>query len=181
MTARSHPQRSLDVASFAADGASLAGRWPLAQLARLADGGVGEDVRWSVQGQLRAVPGGEPETWLHLAATARVQRECQRCLQPVELVLEVARALRFVAGEVEAAALDAECEDDVLALPRSLDLRELVEDELLLALPLVPAHEHCPRPLPMRVGEPPDDDDDEPDPTPHPFAALARLKSGKGH
>jgi uncharacterized protein len=68
---------------------------------------------------------------------------------PVELEVDVARALRFVADEATAEALDAESEDDVLALPRRLDLHDLVEDELLLALPLVPMHTTCPVPLPL--------------------------------
>ena len=68
--------------------------------------------------------------------------------------------------------------DDVLALGRSLDLRELVEDELLLALPIVPRHEVCLQPLPMAVGEQALEDD-VPE-RPHPFAALQALKSGKG-
>jgi uncharacterized protein len=40
----------------------------------------------------------------------------------------------------------------VLALEPALDLKELVEDELLLALPLVPRHEVCPEPLPFEPG-----------------------------
>ncbi len=131
------------------------------------------DVAWSVRGQLRPVPGGESEIWLHLAARGRVWRECQRCLQPVALDLEVSRPLRFVADEATAAALDAESEDDVLVASRHLDLHELVEDELLLALPLVPMHGHCPRQLPMAAG------DAAAEPAPKPFAALAALKRAR--
>ena len=50
-------------------------------------------------------------------------------------------ALRFVDGEAQAEALDADSEDDVLALAPALDLRTLVEDELLLAWPIVPRHD----------------------------------------
>ena len=93
-----------------------------------------------------------------------------RCLQPVALDLEVLRPLRFVADETTAAALDADSDDDVLVASRNLDLHELVEDELLLALPLVPKHERCQRNLPMAVG------DVAAEPAPNPFAALAALK-----
>ena len=68
------------------------------------------------------------------------------------LPLGVDRRLFFVAGEDAAAALDTESDDDVLALEPFLDLRGLVEDELLLALPLVPRHEVCPEPLPIEPG-----------------------------
>ena len=148
------PQR-LDVAAMAEQGANLAGTWPLAALPRLAASaharsapGPHDEVAWSVRGERRARSGAPAEIWLHLQLRTRIALECQRCLAPVETALEVARALRFVAGEDQAAALDAESEEDVLALTRSLDLRELAEDELLLALPLVPRHADCPLPLP---------------------------------
>ncbi|HEY6087881.1 MAG TPA: YceD family protein, partial [Burkholderiaceae bacterium] len=171
-----------DVASAAAESLSLEGRWPLAGFERLVEGASeGSDggdrdgeARWSALAQQRPVAGGEPEIWLHLMAQARVWRDCQRCLQPVAIELDVARALRFVADEATAEALDAESEDDVLALPRWLDLHTLVEDELLLALPLVPMHAECPAPPNMTVGD--ISENDAVPPLPHPFAALAGLK-----
>jgi len=72
------------------------------------------------------------------------------------------------------AQLDATSEDDVLALTRALNLRELIEDELLLALPLVPMHPVCPTPLQvekegLEVAE-----------EANPFAVLAALKRERG-
>lgn len=164
--------RRLDMAAAAADALALEGRWPLAGFERLIEGAAYDgDVAWSARGQSRPVAGGAPEIWLHLAAQARVWRDCQRCLQPVALDLAVQRAFRFVADEATAEALDAESEDDVLALPRRLDLHELVEDELLLALPLVPMHERCPATLPLPAG----DDTAETEPVLKPFAGLAGL------
>ena len=171
MTQRQPDPRKLDVAATAAAGLVLEGQWPVAEFERLAENVAQDgDVAWSVRGQLRPVAGGEAEVWLQLAARAKVWRECQRCLQPVALDLEVSRPLRFVADETTAAALDANSEDDVLVASRNLDLHELVEDELLLALPLVPKHERCPRNLPMATG------DVAAEPAPSPFAALAALK-----
>ena len=171
-----HPDpRKLDVVAAAAEGLVLEGSWPLAGFSRLLEGAAQDGkVHWSIRGQRRPVPGGEPEIWLHLAAQARLWRDCQRCLQPVALDLDVARALRFVADEATAEAMDAESEDDVLATPRSLDLHALVEDELLLALPLVPMHDQCPAPLPMSTGA--IDDEAAAEPAPRPFAVLAGMK-----
>ncbi len=59
----------------------------------------------------------------------------------------------------------------MLALTRALDLRELIEDELLLALPIVPRHEVCPVPLVA-----PADAAELVEEKPNPFAALAALK-----
>lgn len=37
----------------------------------------------------------------------------------------------------------------MLVLSREFDLHALIEDELLMALPMVPMHEHCPEAVPM--------------------------------
>ena len=70
----------------------------------------------------------------------------------------------------------AHMRDDLQA--DSLDLVELIEDELILALPLVPRHEHCPVTLPASAADE-GAEDAAAEPAPSPFAALARLK-GKG-
>jgi uncharacterized protein len=88
----------------------------------------------------------------------------------------VDRRLRFVRDEAQAETLDAESEDDVLALPRWLDARELVEDEMLLALPLVPRHDRCPQPLPMSAEVSADEAVSD---RPNPFAVLQSLKPGR--
>lgn len=180
---RQHDPLRLDVAAFAGDGALLSGRWPGASLTRLAESQSPPqdltlpEVAWAVQGERRAVTGGEAELWLALQVQAPVWLTCQRCLQPYEVPLALDRRLRFVHGEAQAEALDAEIEDDVLALSRQLDLRELVEDELLLALPIVPRHAVCPQPLPMAVeADPLPEGEAE---RPNPFAALQVLKRAK--
>jgi uncharacterized protein len=88
--------------------------------------------------------------------------------------LHVGRRFFFVPGEEAAAALDEDSEDDVLALTPSFDLHVLVEDELLLALPIVPRHDVCPVPVPLVF----EDDGSAAEPADHPFAALAALKGG---
>ncbi|WIT09996.1 YceD family protein [Paucibacter sediminis] len=174
----------LDVEAFARDGASLQGSWPASTLERIADSAAPEapvgdwpPVQWTVRGERRTPRGGEAEIWLHLEADARAQLTCQRCLKPVEAHVAFARWFRFVRDEAVAAELDADSEEDVLTLTRHLDLRELVEDELLLELPLVPRHDSCPEPLPRPLEDA--DDAAIEEERPNPFAALAALK-GKG-
>lgn len=174
--------RALPLPAFCRSGAALHGSWPLAALVRLGAGtagGTGDapPVEWALQGELRPVTGGDDEIWLHLRGGAAVRLTCQRCLGEMTEALQVDRRFRFVRGEAEAARLDELSDDDVLELPPRLDLRELLEDELILALPLVPRHGVCPQPLPLR---------DEPAEVvaaapPNPFAALAALrKRGSG-
>lgn len=179
MKTRAFVPEKLDVAALAHDDASLAGEWPAASLERLADAAAPEApatgwpaLRWSLRGEIRQPKGGKPQTWLHLTAAGQVALTCQRCLKAVHEDIDIDRWIRFVDTEAEAAALDVDSDDDVLALPRHLDARELIEDELLLALPLVPRHDVCPDPLPM----PADEDVAEEEERPNPFAKLAALK-----
>ena len=178
MSERATDPRRLDVAALAAAEATLDGHWPLSSFTRLPDSQaqVGS-VDWSVQSALRRPAGGPAGPWLALTAGACVRLACQRCLQDVEVPMHIERSFRFVADEALASALDADAEEDVLALPQRLDLHALLEDELLLGLPLVPMHEICPQPLtPSGSGvQAPAEADAKPDRS-HPFAALQALK-----
>ena len=178
MSDRAPDPRALELMAFCRQGALVQARWPQALMPRLAEslaGPPGDAVAvCSAQGSLRPVAGGEAEVWLHLQGHAAVELQCQRCLQTMSEPLQVDRHLRFVRGEDDAARLDEESEDDVLALPPRLDLLALFEDELILALPIVPRHGVCPAPLrPLAEA-----DEDADDAAPHPFAALAALRGG---
>jgi uncharacterized protein len=177
MTSHEFDPLQLDVAAFAKDAIQLAGTWSIEQLDRLAASTMNaaapaSDVVWRARGELRTSQhGGKNQVWLHIDAACSLQLECQRCLAAVETRLQVERSFLFVQNEALAAELDADTDDDVLALTRLLNLRELMEDELLLSLPLVPRHEVCPSALPMRA-ELNDGENDQV----NPFAALAVLR-----
>ncbi|HOM13569.1 MAG TPA: DUF177 domain-containing protein [Rubrivivax sp.] len=176
--------RRLDVAAFARAAGAVQGQWPLSVMPRLLQDALAPAreeaaaaVAWSARGLSKPVAGGEPEIRLQLRARTSLQLCCQRCLQPVEVPLDVQPTMRFVRGEQQAEALDEQSDEDVLALTTALDLQQLIEDELILALPLVPRHEHCPRPLPMSAGQA---DAAAAQPPGHAFAALAALRRGGG-
>lgn len=175
MKPRAFDGRQLDVRAFAKAAGACDGQWPLAGFERLKDllmmpddGAAVPEVRWSARGEEKPVNGGPAEIWLHLSAHAVLPLSCQRCLQRLDQALEIDHHFQFVADEGVAAQLDGEVEHDVLVLSRELDLHGLLEDELLLGLPLVPRHDVCPQPLPMAEQAEPDER--------HPFAALAALR-----
>ena len=171
----------LDVRRFAEEGADLGTRTALQGFRRLAAETEGDlaarTVNWRARGELLNPRHVSPEVWLHLEAEAVLPLVCQRCLNPVDVPLAVNRSFRFVADEATAAAEDDEAEEDLLALSRSFDLVELVEDELLMEVPVAPRHEVCPEPVKMSsvdaVFETASAEKE------HPFAVLGRLKSGK--
>ncbi len=164
----------IDVRAFCRGDATAQGSLALASLPRLAtslQGAADTNVAWSAHGELRPVTGAAPEHWLQLRANAVVPLQCQRCLQAYLQDLQVDRRFLFVAHESQAERLDEELEDDVLVMPVRLDLAELLEDELILALPLVPRHPGaCPQPLPL-----PQDHLPQEAPA-NPFAALAAMR-----
>lgn len=170
----------LDVHRFAEENGILEGEAPLGGFERLmaetAGRGADEPVRWHASGELRNPRHVLPEVWLHLRAEAKLSLTCQRCLLPVEMPVEVDRSFRFVDDEAAAAALDEESEDDVLVTSRAFDLPRLVEDELLMALPIAPHHETCP-PVSVTLADPAFEAA-EAVARENPFAGLGRLKPG---
>jgi uncharacterized protein len=184
-----HSASALDIATFCREGAELKGQSALASMPRLVSGlnAVPADAvaNWQAHGKLQAVLGGASQMWLHLQGQAKVLLQCQRCLQDMSEAVTVDRRIRFVRSEAEAARLDEESEDDVLALVPRLDLNELLEDELILSLPLVPMHTTCPEPLlpllplqaPLASGPGAQASAQSSNEAPHPFAALAALRA----
>lgn len=178
---REFAARRLDIRVFAEEGARLSGAEALDQhprlLAEAAGRGAGAPVTWKAQGELRNPGHVHPEVWLHLKADTVLPLTCQRCLAPVDMAVGVERQFRFVADEATAAAEDDESEEDVLVLSRSFDLLGLIEDELLMEMPVAPRHEVCPEPVKLAVAD--EDFEAGEAQRPNPFAQLQKLKTGK--
>ena len=170
--------------TFAQEGLPLAENTLLQNLERLVPEmhGLRPDstVNWGAVAELRAGSGDQEDIWLHLQASTAVPLTCQRCMATVETPLAVDQWYRFVATEQIAMAEDDESEVDLLVMEPKFDLLAVLEDELLMALPLVPMHEHCPVAPVLSVGsiELPDEAGAGSE-KPNPFAVLAQLKMPK--
>lgn len=169
----------VDVRTLALASGRLAGESALSDFGRLADEAQGEvagrALRWSVQAEMRVGATGTAEPWLHLAVSTCIPLTCQRCLGTVDTELDIMRSFRFVETEALAEAQDEESEEDVLALSSEFSLAGLVEDEVLLALPLIPRHETCPSPVRLSAQDP--GFEQEESPRRNPFAALAAIQA----
>lgn len=176
------PER-LDVRALARAGDRLQGQTSvdrcerlLAELASQQD--AVPSIQWAAQGEWRERLGGAGQCWLHLTAQVHLPLVCQRCMGPVMMLLQVERSFRFVADESTAEREDEEAEEDVLVQSPQFDLIGLIEDELLMALPLVPRHEpDCPAPVQLSAQDA-GFEQAQSEGRPHPFAALAQLKRG---
>lgn len=116
----------------------MRGRLDLESLPRLAQSGCsGSVVDFVLTGEIneRGKPG------LRLAVRASVRLECQRCLGNVDLALQLDSQLELAANEAEILAADDEVERVVAG--HEMRVADLVEEELILALPMAPRHEQC--------------------------------------
>jgi len=134
-------------------------------------------INWQARAELRPCAGADDQLWLHLQAKVAFPLTCQRCMGVVLTPLEVDQWYRFVASEEVAMAEDDASEEDLLVMAPQFDLLAVLEDELLMALPLVPMHEECPEAPVLRAGE--DELAGEASEKPNPFALLAQLKKEK--
>ncbi|HYL01979.1 MAG TPA: YceD family protein [Steroidobacteraceae bacterium] len=160
--------RPLDVGRLADGGADVDFAVPLTEL---------EDLR-----VLRASLAGEVHGKAHFSreqGTAVVELtvegaatlECQRCMRPMRLPVASQVRVALVASDADAARLPADLEP-VLAAGGHISITQLLTEELLLTLPIVPLHvgtEECIAPgvrdaSAERGGE-----------THQPFARLAEL------
>lgn len=133
-------------------------------------------LNWSVRGELNPGPSGQPQVWLHLSASVTLPLTCQRCLGSVDVPVHIDRSFRFVESESQAELEDDESSEDVLVLSQDFDLPGLIEDEVLLDLPVVPRHEVCPVAIKLMAT---DADFEDTPAKPNPFAVLAGLKQAR--
>ena len=166
----------LDVGQLAAQRSRLEREFPIDGFARLRDSLARPDGRAAVQFRFHAA-GAYPA--LEGAVRARAWLVCQRCLKEFEASLESPVRVAFVGRDAEAGRVPDEY-DAVTAPGGRIQLTEFVEDELLLALPLVPMHAtpaECALQLAAEAEAEADADSEAPAarPVSRPFAELREL------
>ena len=113
--------------------------------------------------------------YLDVRAEASLTLTCQRTLEPFVLPVAVHARLGLIRQERDEAGLPPDCEPLLVADDGRLRLADVMEDELLLALPLVPVNPDSSLPDEVTGHEP------EPFPagerrSDNPFAVLRELK-----
>jgi len=129
---------AIDGLAFARNAEVLKGRLGMESLPRLAQSGCsGSVLDFVLKGEIneRGRPG------LTLVVDGSVRLQCQRCLGNLDLPVRLEAQLELASSEAEITAADDDIER--VAAGREMSVAALVEDEVLLALPMVPKHEHC--------------------------------------
>lgn len=132
----------IDSLEFAREKQRLTGVFPVSSLNRLGDilAEAGGSLKWLVVGECDA----EFKQFLVVEVAGELQLRCQRCLGALTHDLRIHSRLQLVPfGE---AWPDEELEDDEvdpIEASGTQSLLTLVEDEVLLALPVAPRHRNC--------------------------------------
>ncbi len=158
----------LDPYCFAEREKSFTGKMPLSAMHRLGESLVEktgdvhyefnflkEDKTFVVRGSVRA----------------ELKLECQVCCTPMDFSVDASVNLAAVSSLDEAGLLQ-DCYDPLLVVERKISAKEIVEDELLLALPIIPKHSGC------KIEQPLVSNIEKPD---NPFSVLADLKHTGDH
>ena len=164
---------TLDVRKAAARGVSISGALKPLDLPRFhsllaSDSG-------SINVQLAFSRDEENRNLVSVAASAEVQVSCQRCLQPMDLSLSSDNTLAVVWSDDQARHLPRHLDPLVLG-EEPCRLWELIEDELILALPAFSYHntEACQDSIAGYTDPAPEEAAGEE--KPNPFDVLAQLK-----
>jgi uncharacterized protein len=161
----------IDSLDFAGNGQQISGEVPVAELPRLRD--VLEDtqgiLRYSVQGGVDKLG----HHFLDVSVEGHCQLRCQRCLSGLDYPVRLDTRL-LLRDQASLDALDdgvaggEEEEFDSILADAHLDVLDLLEEEILLSLPIAPKHE--------AGGCQAADGENTHQEEQHPFAVLAKLK-----
>jgi len=141
----------------------------VSQFSRLRDALSSDDsvLDWQLQGDVNS----EGKPVLHLHVQGSLNLTCQRCLEPLKFDLDVNSDFIVVANEADLPPEEEDVdEQDYLVADAQMQVAELIEDEVLLALPYAPKHESGSCGASSKANELK---------KPNPFAVLQSLKTGK--
>ncbi|MCB1758350.1 MAG: DUF177 domain-containing protein [Gammaproteobacteria bacterium] len=160
---------------MAGQGGVISGEVPLDALQRVADlllqrsGNVEFDFRFSKDDNGRILIDG--------LVRADLVIQCQRCLEAMTLVVDASPQLAVIETAAEADRIPEAC-DPVFAEAGSLSIVDLIEDELLLAIPQVPMHAESDCEVDLAsISDPPPEQSENEAKTENPFAALSALRT----
>src|ERR1700748_2372859 len=123
----------VDCARMAPDGAVMESVYPLSEMSRLRD--LLADTRGTVKARFAFSTLGAGRVGATVAVQAAPRLVCQRCLQGFALPVSSESDIEFAASEADAAEDSAR--QIYLLGEGTVSLRELAEEELLLALPVI--------------------------------------------
>ena len=129
----------IDSLDFAHKGMEISAEVPIAELPRMAE--LLTDQVGKISYKLHGFEGNDGKPMLKLTLSGVCNLRCQRCLTTLIYPIELVSNLRLVSeGELDESDIEDDEVDNIPADKR-LDVLALLEEELLLSLPIAPKHE----------------------------------------
>lgn len=154
---------AIDNVEFAKSGRQLDGRLGLADLSRAGESLNSAALDYRLEGSVDRRGRLQLRLWL----AGNIELRCERCLEAVTLPIEQESLFELRRSEDDIRPEDLlDDERDFLVFDREMSVVELVEDELILCIPVAPKHASC-EPVGGRM---------EGDGRRQPFSVLASLK-----
>lgn len=161
----------IDSLDFAGNSRQISGEVPVAEMPRLLD--ALEDSRGILEYTVRGGADKQGRPLLDVSITGNCRLRCQRCLGAMEHAVQIDTRL-LLRDQASLDALDSDVaggeeeEFDSILADAHLDVLDLLEEEILLSLPIAPRHESgaCQA---TEVGARHEEEQ-------NPFAVLAKLK-----
>lgn len=157
----------IDPVSFADKSRTVVGELDFSRLDKLSDlvvdnsGRVRFELRFGKSGRIAGATG---------TLEAVMNLQCQRCLGELPWHVQADINVGFVKSVDEASLLPENVEPIMMDAEGHVSLVDVVQDEMLLAIPVVPRHENCGSGVAVAKPKP------EPD-RPNPFAVLNQFKN----
>lgn len=155
---------------FARKALEIHDRIAVSQFPRLHDllASMDSELDYSLQGLIN----GDNQPVLRLQIESELRLQCQRCLEAFPFQLSVDSAFVLVDDDAAIPSEDDEdfADQEYLVADTQMSVLELVEDEMLLALPYTPKHDEAQCGAIEMLNELK---------KPSPFAVLQGLKTGK--
>jgi uncharacterized protein len=156
----------IDSLDFAENGKQLDTQVPVAELPRLLD--VLDNPQGTLHFILKGGVDNQGRPILDVSIEGSCQLRCQRCLQGLDYAVQHEARL-LLCDQASLDELDDEEEEfEGILAEAHLDVLALLEDEILLGLPIAPRHE-------LGDCQMAEEEEKQMDET-HPFAALMKLK-----
>ena len=165
--------RQVDIRRLIAADTTISAREPLQNFARLLD--MLEARDGNVEVQLHFHRGEQGGKYIDGEVRATVAVLCQRCMKPMPLPIDSKFTVGVVWSDEEASRLPKDLEPYIVG-EGPQDVRDLVEDELILCVPYASYHEQLDCADGYVQPELPDAPSEA---KPNPFQVLEKLKSGK--
>jgi uncharacterized protein len=129
----------IDALDFAHNAGAHHGKIEVSKLERL-QGYLTDDsgeLQYSVTGALNK----NEKLVLRVAVRGLISLQCQRCLEELGHMLDIQTELLLAQNEHELARLDEDESGECVLAKQDMDVLALVEDEIILSLPISPRHE----------------------------------------